>query len=866
MPNGSETTLILNPNGRDSITFENAGVSPSGDYQFVVNAGALDFNEEARIRWATEITESGARVVGSERAIVPVAFDVTIRATSSEARSEAFSELSKAITNRKGGTLQFRPEDFDGLHTYYHYIASTPPRVADSTSNRWDEDAKSDGLFVLLVQVALSTQPLATSDPDTPQTVASLSGTIDNWTWAPLNNQITVDADDLKGDYPALIRMVIEAESGQELGRTLLFRRSSNDGDLDNLDIFYLGQGFERIDDVLIWNDIVETGRIGGYVMRCLPPEDGNGTAYGLTTEITNPTDLNGRFAIFGVVYDDADTLGVWTHQVKVRTSGLSQEGASDYFADTLHAWNLMYVGEFDLPLTSLSGATGGYGGVILDWYSTRASGNSEFRLDGVIMVYVSDSLGAEGEGTALDVDCTNGRGISSANTLLIENFLERGRIVDRAYAMNVSDYLLFVFNNAPKGDFVTLDPAFDHKLVFLTERYAGYTVLNDDFSGYVSKFWREIADFEDDSDWSFGSADTTNYVEGSQGLARTGATPSTFYGVQKTLDTPLDLEADARFTDSDYVALAVYASGAFGTGYVKIRFFTTAYTDGYEIDVYGLVSGWNYIVEKKSDFSQIGSGDWSEINTIALYFYTSVAVTLTYDWWRLEKYSETDNANANATGDQWLFQPGTGSWTITEDVVEDTPGATLACIDDRIDVKKVAIANEDTPDDVRLLARVMLKKNDGKAGIMWRADKALSLVSGTEQGYVALIDTLGNEVEVLRYATGAASTIDVPAFTAKKDSWYTMGLLVKGGDHRVYAALSSSLEYDDEDVFSEDHLLSSFEDSNYGSGYVGLMSISTLGRFDDILITDLSDHMVPADEISVEGKAIFRTIAPFTS
>jgi len=80
-----------------------------------------------------------------------------------------------------------------------------------------------------------------------------------------------------------------------------------------------------------------------------------------------------------------------------------------------------------------------------------------------------------------------------------------------------------------------------------------------------------------------------------------------------------------------------------------------------------------------------------------------------------------------------------------------------------------------------------------------------------------------------------------------------------------VSEALSSGLDYDDSEIFGDSHLKKSFTDATYASGKVGLMSQSTLGRFDDVVLESIEDKVVPADQITVSGQAVFRTIAPFS-
>lgn len=447
MSNGTNSTLILHPAGRPSLAFNLSGATAGvTTYTHIVDLGRLDFNEEQRWEWIYEQNRSGGRVTGQQAKLVPITLSVIIKAATSDDRKAAYRVLQQAVMNRRGGTLQYQPEGGSGRATYYHYLASAPPRLLDDPGNRWDADAGSDGFYKLQVDVELQTQPIATSDPDNP--IALFSATLGNWRES---NRLTINA--LAGSLPALLRLLIQPQNGQSLGRVVLFRRSASDGILANLNTVYEAESAEIIYPSVAWTEIADSTRGGAAYRRCLPPEDANGIPQGLKFTIQNPQDCQGRFAVLGVGYDDAPRPGIWTHQVKLTSGNVSQMGAADYYAASTQSWQLVFVGEFELPLTHLSALSGGYeSGPYLEWYSTRASGKSEFRLDAVALVWISDALGPEGQGTALDVVCD---GVNSPEKLLVENFLEDGRIAERAYVAASDNDLARVLKTAPRGDFL---------------------------------------------------------------------------------------------------------------------------------------------------------------------------------------------------------------------------------------------------------------------------------------------------------------------------------------------------------------------------------------------------------------------------
>jgi len=677
---------------------------------------------------------------------------------------------------------------------------------------------------------------------------------------------VTIDAADLKGTMPALVRILAQPGSGQYLGRLIIFKR--DEGTLANFANIYEAEDASVIYPSVAWTEVADGDRGDGAYMRCLPSADANGQAQGLRFTIANPGDHEGRFAVFGVGYDDAGAAGEWTHQAKVVVGNVIQEGASDWEAEALQSWGLIYAGEFELPAVPLSNSEGGYdAGPYIEWHSTRASGTSEFRLDGILLVYVGDS---EKQPTALDVQCadvdsaTNVSGVSTSEELLIENFPDKqGLIRELAHVVAQTDGdFKRALAVAARGDFMMLDPAADNLLVFV-QTEVGLILLEDSFETYKGNRWiGDIADFETDETWTTLPAEqleeTTYIVEGSKGRRLTVVLTDAA-GALRALDASLDLEIEGRFTNDDYVVAAIYIDDKTDMSHVRVNFRTSSgngyYAQWLPADT---VVGWNFLIKKKSDCVQYGSGDWANINDIHIYIDSTSSASgfrARYDYVRIEKADPDNAAVPNATGSQWDFQPNAGIWTITEDI--SGAGATLACLDVESGVVNGARIDETTPGDVRFRARVMAKRDAGYVGIVWRAE------GGVEDTYTALLDVTNDKLLVREYSNGSPAQLDNPDFTSAVDTWYVVGVVAKGDTFRVYATAASNLD-DDDDVFNGGYLLSTVEDATLTTGKCGVMSISTLGRFDEVKLSSLQDKMIPADEITLEGKAIWRTIAPF--
>lgn len=895
MPNGTESTLIIHPSGASDLTMGLAASEPyAGSTPYIVPLQTLDFNEE--MRWQAVYDQAppgeGGEAVSEYGPLVPVPFQVVIKEGTRAEMVSAYNDLQGALLNRSGGTIEYKPDGIgiDVLSTFYHYVRSRPPRLLDMPGNRWDAGPKSDGKYTLYVEVEFLTQPIATSDPDNPETISDLTATIQNWVddSPAQTNHVTIDAADIKGTMPALVRILARPGSGQYLGRLIIFKR--DEGTLANFVNIYEAEDASVIYPSAAWTEVADADRGDGAYMRCLPAEDANGYAQGLRFTITNPSDHEGRFAVFGVGYDEADAVGVWTHQAKVVVGNVIQEGADDWEAQSGYGWQLIYAGEFELPPTPLSDSESGYDtGPYIEWYSTRASGTSEFRLDGLLLVYVGDS---ERQPTALDVQCedvddvTNVAGVSNSEELLIENFSDaQGLMRELAHVVAQTDGdFKRALAVAPRGDFVMLDPAVDNMLVFVQEQTgAGLTLLEDDFESYKATRWLLVADMESDETWVedaaaggldsgvSAGADTSHYVEGSRGWKITWPAawgvpiPENKDGWVKQ-DVALDLSVDGRFTADDYFVttrwLSVAASGNFGVEQQPYFHFK----DGDSQSLYQYLdhntAGWKSVVTKRSQMNDDGC-DLSDVQLMgfgAILDWATSQPILTVDYVRIEKADPDNAAIPNATGSQWDFQPNAGIWTITEDV--SGAGATLACLDVESGIEKSALIDETTPGDVRFRARVMAKRDAGYAGILWRAGND-TLTEGAEDTYAALLDVTNDKLLVREYAAGAITQHANPDFTSAVDTWYVVGVIAKGGVFRVYATAASNLS-DDDDVFSSTYLLSTVEDATLTTGKCGVMSISTLGRFDEVKLSSLQDKMIPADEITLSGEAIWRTIAPF--
>lgn len=857
MGNGTGSTLVLHPTGLNDIAFGLRGGEPmSGTTPYIVPLQTLDFNEELRYQmtYANTGTEGGS-AISHAHSLAPVVFRVVIKTATRAALIAAYNALQRALTNRKGGTLEYKPEGLSSgaLSTFYHYVQSGLPQIVDAPRNRWDAAPTSDGMYTLTVDVQLMTQPIATSDPDSPVTVAALGTNLANCA------AIAIDADDLKGALPALLRITATPHSSQNLGRLIMFDR--HDGDLDNLTTILEAEDAAQIYPSVAWTEVSLAAASGGAYMKCVPTSDGNDFPNGLRFTIPHPEDHHGRVALFGVCYDDEFVTGVWTHQVRVQVGNVVIDVADDARADMLHQWCLVYVGEFDLPPVDFSDLVDGYdAGPYIDWYATRVSGSRQFRLDAILLVFIQDEAG---EPTAVDIQCANDDGVPSSDLLLIENYPSAlGPLSQRVYVLDATDKAFKrTVTTAPRGTLLTLDPAVDHKLVFVNERAWSLSFYSDNFADYEATCWRLIEDFEDADDWTLAAGtsknnDTSVFVLGTQSLVGVGT------GMVLTMTkavSSMDLTIDGRFTNDDYIAIAVHLVDYTDVIVINVWLATSATGGSYRAEFSsGLANGWNFLTMKRSAMTLNGSPDWSDIDMIVVDTMITNSDPVRFDALYIIRADPDNAATPNATGVQYNLQPIGHAWVVAE---ETTGIATLSCLDAESGVEKTALLDVVTPNDVQFRARVLLK-DEGLAGIVWRAGND-TLTEGAEDCYCALLDTGSDVVRIREYANGAYANRSSPAFSCAPSVWYVMGVLCKGSTYTVYATAASNLS-DDDDVFDDAYYLGFLVDATLSSGQCGVMSVSTLGRFTDISIEQITDRFVAADEVTLTGQALWRTIAPF--
>ena len=359
MADGTNSTLVLHPTGLSSITFDLAAQSGLAA-GYVVPLGTLRFNEEKRlqIKYGEPAKQDGGKVTNVRGALVPISFDVIISDITREGLIQKAQALAQAVTNAEGGTLEYKPEGLSASvrSTFYRYLRSEVPRVKPSRENRWDKGPKSSGVYRLVLEVELQTQPFGLSDPDNPVAIPLSRSIVRNGFNAAGNiyNYFTVDADDIEGDSPALLQIRIKpTAAGATIGRLWIARRTEG--------LAYFQSIYDAYDAVdvspgSVWSNVADASRNRGYYKRASFGSGYNNTWQGLRFTIANEASHRGRMALLIVARVNDAGPSNWRIRAQYQAGAIVQtiEPAMDYLSIP-NTFRGFIIGETQLPPTEVS-------------------------------------------------------------------------------------------------------------------------------------------------------------------------------------------------------------------------------------------------------------------------------------------------------------------------------------------------------------------------------------------------------------------------------------------------------------------------------------------------------------------------------
>ena len=855
---GEDSTLNLVPSHPDwgaGITFDMDASSPSSGH--IVDAGSLRFNEEKRIE--VVYSESGLLYGGAvadvEGNLVPVTFDVIVSDTSRAGMIAKADLLRKYVMYAGGGTLEYKP---DGLaagvfSTFYTYLQSAAPRLKPAKGNRWDAPPNSSGVYRVVLEVELMTLPAPTSDPASP-VVLNAGGTAVTNNGGVATGFTKLAGSLVHGSLPALIRMAITPGGTGEaaIGRLWAAHRSRMQSLFDSA-----FNTSSAIAPTGVWSTPSDASRMGGTYWRCTP--EVNEQVYGRRFTIADWSSQVGRAAIAVVVRSNAGQTQDWEVWYGWTIGNTVVYGEHK----TVHmpgGWEVLLLGELDLPATEMSDVEDL--DLYIDIYCKRAAGTtgSTFDIDGLRLLYTDEG--------AVQVDMPIGYGVSSSYAFLLENLTEEeiGHVVAVA-----DDSLVYIPNVF--GPYITFDPAEDwNRTDFIWERYA-VAPVDLDFTEY-DNYWKQISRTEQSNlseIWTGGAwYDIDLWEEESWGYVgkTTYSMDLTASGGTVTITGNWNLGA---WEDSDFIVIPY--------NFFNVSLPTTSLTitfknddSNYFEEVWSITHSDVYqhsVMAKKSAFAETGNADWGSISEIVLTLSLSGGTSpfyFTVDGIRMSK-SDPDDADAmNDTGDAWDF--ANEPWHIidcTEGQYWPTstpPGITRAFLpiyaaDPVGDWDCWAKLMQAVPSDCKISVAVWRDSETGAAGLWFRAT---DLTAGSEDGYVLyapsesifpLRDIVGGSVSTSWIAGGYWGN-------ERDIGWWYMGVICKGSSIQTFASRTK------DDLFNIANRRHNITDSSHAGTIFGLYG-SVYSAFSDLQITPLKDLHVPADTLTVEYSAIFRTIYPFS-
>jgi microcystin-dependent protein len=335
-----------------------------------------------------------------------------------------------------------------------------------------------------------------------------------------------------------------------------------------------------------------------------------------------------------------------------------------------------------------------------------------------------------------------------------------------------------------------------------INDRFDGYT--RPDTSGLAGLYGLPIEGFEVLSDWqSTGgvftlSLDSTvgHYVEGAAGLKIYALTPDSD-GIFKNVS--LDLSQEQRFTDDDFMTIAVYTPNASRVRGMAVQFCTTA-NDLYSFPFDILSNGMSLVKLKKSEVQEFGSPDWSNITRITIGTTLLSEGYVVVDGLRIAKADPDNPDTYNETGETWDFSPEPGDGAEWHVIHGDRDGEP-AGVDDSLAQFleeasptnwQFAIHTKSNVDYGLGVVGTFLKGIDGEVAFafnVWDASAASRTM------YTVELNTITNHVRLARWKDGVRTQLGEADYSATHDEeiWLGANWIEEDGTIQVYASSSES-------------------------------------------------------------------------
>lgn len=394
------TTVKLTPTNLDQIVF-GIGYQSSVATGFYLLLDTLDFHESERREILYSETKYGGKAINTSDKLAPVEFSCIVFGTTRNEMLARSEQLAQAVGNIKGGLFEYTP---DGVTTtsFYTYEMSAKPSLSSQKLNRWDDINRERGIFAMIFDVILTTQPFAHSNLFA--AVTPSRSTLDNqgsYNW--------FDLLDVKGDVPALVQVKLTNPNAATLNRFYICSRSSVYSSLTTLVSYFEGENADI--EIGTWTTVADATRSNGNYNRLTLSASVWGSAL---FNLPSTTQYEGLITVLPVLR--ASTLDVVCRVAIYLNNTLVWASPNQYIPETTK-WEILYAGEFNFPPLTLSNDVNATLQLAVEFLGTGT----------VDVDFVSIFFSDEGIGQ-IDITTDASYGVAQNQSLLLETDLQNIR------------------------------------------------------------------------------------------------------------------------------------------------------------------------------------------------------------------------------------------------------------------------------------------------------------------------------------------------------------------------------------------------------------------------------------------------------
>lgn len=394
------TTVKLTPINLDQIVFGTGYQSaiPTGFYLLL---DTLNFHESERREILYSETKYGGKAINTSDKLAPVEFSVIVFGTTRNQMLARSEQLAQTVGNIKGGLFEYTP---DGVTTtsFYTYEMSAKPAVSSQKLNRWDDIARERGIFAMIFDVTLTTQPFVHS-----QLFAAISPSR-----STLDNQGTYnwfDLLDIKGDVPALVQVKLTNPNAATLNRFYICSRSSVYSSLSTLVSNFEAENADT--EIGTWANQADAARSNGNYNQLTLSASTWGS---LLFNLPSIAQYEGLITVLPVIR--ASTPNVVCRVAVYLNDELVWASPNQYSPETIK-WEILYAGEFNFPPLTMSNDVNATLQLAVEFL-----GGGTLDVDFVQIFFSDEGIGQ------IDVSTDGSYGVAQTQSLLLETDLQNIR------------------------------------------------------------------------------------------------------------------------------------------------------------------------------------------------------------------------------------------------------------------------------------------------------------------------------------------------------------------------------------------------------------------------------------------------------